>query len=464
MEPLGFNSVGSVQKSPSSKATAIFARGAYWSYVSTEKWRERRWRIFSTDPLSIVAYLRTLWFFLLLLTSLVLTSCHSSRPMLPINTLIPLAWEGYQQRFINADGRVLRPFNQDDTVSEGQAYALLMAVALDDRQTFDRVLNWTTTHLSRYQKFGDHLLAWHWEVEKGVTDWNSASDAEVDLALALLLAYARWEDETYRTQAFLLLQDILDLETEVIGDERYLMPGNWRLGHKIHLLNPSYFSPAHFRLFYQVTGDERWNELLRSTYVFLHRLPLQEIVPVRAGLVPDWIGIDPQGNLKIAERFSQHVTWDAVRMPWRVSLDVLWGQGPCGHDTVSGLEHIRSITDFLAQEWDEREGQFFLEYGLDGNPIKFEEQVGAYAMALPALQSLQSSLTTGVMNKIQALFYEEGQYFQNAQDYYQNSLSLLGLLSLQSASTQGLPSLVHELQNYTQNDITLCASRMNSLR
>ena len=47
---LAINSVGSVQKSPSSKAAVIFARGAYGHYVSTEKWRERRWRLFSTDP------------------------------------------------------------------------------------------------------------------------------------------------------------------------------------------------------------------------------------------------------------------------------------------------------------------------------------------------------------------------------------------------------------------------------
>ncbi len=37
-------------KKSSSKATAIFARGASWHDVSTEKWRERRWRLFSTDP------------------------------------------------------------------------------------------------------------------------------------------------------------------------------------------------------------------------------------------------------------------------------------------------------------------------------------------------------------------------------------------------------------------------------
>ncbi|MEC4681016.1 MAG: hypothetical protein VST67_10010 [Nitrospirota bacterium] len=36
--------------SPSSKAAAILTRGAYSQYVSTAKWRERRWRLFSTFP------------------------------------------------------------------------------------------------------------------------------------------------------------------------------------------------------------------------------------------------------------------------------------------------------------------------------------------------------------------------------------------------------------------------------
>ena len=39
-----------VQKSPSSKAAALLTRGAYSQYVSTAKWRERRWRLFSTFP------------------------------------------------------------------------------------------------------------------------------------------------------------------------------------------------------------------------------------------------------------------------------------------------------------------------------------------------------------------------------------------------------------------------------
>ena len=43
----------SVQSCPElveGKAAAIFPRGAFWHDVSTEQWRKRRWRLFSTDP------------------------------------------------------------------------------------------------------------------------------------------------------------------------------------------------------------------------------------------------------------------------------------------------------------------------------------------------------------------------------------------------------------------------------
>ena len=45
---------GDGQKSPSSKAAALLVCGAYAEYVSTAKWRERNWRVFSTFPLQLV--------------------------------------------------------------------------------------------------------------------------------------------------------------------------------------------------------------------------------------------------------------------------------------------------------------------------------------------------------------------------------------------------------------------------
>ena len=95
-------------------------------------------------------------------------------------------WSNYKDAFVTAGGRVRRPRDNDDTVSEGQAYAMLAAVLLDDRETFDKLYEWTDAHLSRRKRLGgDHLLAWHWQGGK-VADWMPASDADCDFALALI--------------------------------------------------------------------------------------------------------------------------------------------------------------------------------------------------------------------------------------------------------------------------------------
>ena len=70
-------------------------------------------------------------------------------------------WESYKRNFILPDGRVQRPEHGFDTVSEGQAYAILFSVFMNDKDTFDLIYQWTEQYLSRKNNYGDHLLAWH---------------------------------------------------------------------------------------------------------------------------------------------------------------------------------------------------------------------------------------------------------------------------------------------------------------
>jgi endo-1,4-beta-D-glucanase Y len=73
--------------------------------------------------------------------------------------------------------RATAAFRRDeggDALSEGQAYALLIAVALGDRQRSDAVWTWTREHLRRT----DGLLSWHW-ADAAVADANSAAVAVI---------------------------------------------------------------------------------------------------------------------------------------------------------------------------------------------------------------------------------------------------------------------------------------------
>lgn len=64
-------------------------------------------------------------------------ACQSGNPdaalQEKLDAILAASWQFYKSHFIQADGRVVRPDNQNDTVSEGQAYALLRAVWSNDQ-------------------------------------------------------------------------------------------------------------------------------------------------------------------------------------------------------------------------------------------------------------------------------------------------------------------------------------------
>ncbi len=88
--------------------------------------------------------------------------------------------------YVGADGRAPRSDQGGDTVSEGQAYAMVLAVAAGDAGRFAAVWSWTQQHLQR----ADGLLAWRWS--DGQVVGGTASDADLDAAAALALAADRF--------------------------------------------------------------------------------------------------------------------------------------------------------------------------------------------------------------------------------------------------------------------------------
>ena len=101
---------------------------------------------------------------------------------------------------MSGDGRVIDRTAQDRTTSEGQAYAMFFAVVANDPALFDRLLRWTEDDLAKGD-LGANLPAWHWERRRGgdwgVVDANSASDADLRMAYALLEAGRLWRAARY---------------------------------------------------------------------------------------------------------------------------------------------------------------------------------------------------------------------------------------------------------------------------
>jgi endoglucanase len=202
--------------------------------------------------------------------------------------------------YVDSDGRVVRHDEGGDTVSEGQGYAMLLSVAVGDRDRFARVWDWTRTHLRQ----PDGLLAWRW-VDGHVTSDEPAADADLDAARALALAAHRFGDPRYGHDSRVLVRGIIGGETTWAANRTVLVAGRWARAQAV--VNPSYWSPRAF----QELGFAKVGE---SSRTLTERL-------VEKGLPPDWARVEPFGIVPSGPPSGggPAYSYDAVRVPVRLA-------------------------------------------------------------------------------------------------------------------------------------------------
>jgi endoglucanase len=217
----------------------------------------------------------------------------------------------FLDRYVEPDGRVVRRDQGGDTVSEGQSYALLLAVATGDRRRFATVWAWTRHNLER----DDGLLASRW-AGGAVADADAATDADLDAARALLLAARRFGRPAYRHAALRMGRAILRSETASAGERIVLVAGPWARERRI--VNPSYDSPRALAALGRASGDPRWGRLIRSGRAIARALQAH-----RSGLPPDWAVATPAGATPIGTPrdagAQARYGFDAVRLPVRMA-------------------------------------------------------------------------------------------------------------------------------------------------
>ncbi|KZK74237.1 MAG: hypothetical protein A3K90_04800 [Pelodictyon luteolum] len=328
------------------------------------------------------------------------------------------SWAGYLHTFVQ-EGRVVRPRNGFDTVSEGQAYAMIRAVTASDRTSFDAILLWTEKNLSRRELHGDNLLAWHY-ADGRVVDWQAASDADIDYAYSLLLAARKWGDPSYARLGRQVLADILRMETITYEGRLRLLPWNRKPtdGKGYVVQNPSYYSPAQFKLFFGETGDGRWLELAATGYDLLDRL--QEPAGGGAFLVPDWCRIGEGGDLRELEGYSSLYGWDALRVPMRIALDHALFHEP------RAARVLGRFAEFYTSEF-KRFGHVHSVYSTGGRSVVYDENPLSYAAAYAALEASGSPLAETAYRRLQRFSHQKKGhiYYLDRKDYYANSLSWL---------------------------------------
>ncbi|MGE0267137.1 MAG: glycosyl hydrolase family 8 [Candidatus Omnitrophota bacterium] len=326
-------------------------------------------------------------------------------------------WRGYKNIFVQPDGKVYR-IEEEDVTSEGQANAMLRAVIMDDQETFGRILTWTQNNLSRKDREGDYLLSWYYK-NGAVQDSMPAADADIEYALALLLASRKWDDGTYAETALLVLKDILDRLTVVFRGRRYLLP--WIIQDPADQeripQNLSYYSPSFFKFFYEYDRDPRWLELVDTTYDLLLQAQKEFDGMQGCGVVPDWSKVDHQGKLHAYEGKSSNFSWEAVRVPMRVGIDAFLFRDPRAIEVLSGF------VKFAETQLNET-GKLVSKYSYDCKPLSTPESPLMFSSIYIAMELTNSPQASSVWERLSQWFHRsrKGGYYEDPRKYYTNSL------------------------------------------
>ena len=290
-----------------------------------------------------------------LATTLVLSACGgavsvpaggASPAASRLRTVLEAAWAGYRQVFIQPDGRVVDPTRGGVTTSEGQSYALLRAVWMGDRVTFQTVWRWTASHLGEASARPSPRSG----AMAGLPITNSASDADSDIALALLFAARRFDDPALHEQAVTVLNALWQDDVTAIGGMNVLTSGNWatRQATPGPVINPSYLAPYAYRTFALADPAHPWSTLVDSSYRLLDECSHAVLDGTRAiGLPPNWCAISRVSGQVVSFPTIAHADdygYDAFRVMWRVALDALWNDAP------RALAYLEGST-FLRTQW-----------------------------------------------------------------------------------------------------------------
>ena len=194
---------------------------------------------------------------------------------------------GFLDEYVRPDGRVTRPDQGGDTVSEGQAYGMLLAEVADRPGTFGRIWQWTRDHLQG----SSGLFAYHANAAGQILSREPASDADLLIAWALL----RYQGpdsvvrhrEGRRVAAAVLAREV----TAGPGGTPVLAAGPWATGRPASI-DPSYWSLPALTGLARLTGNSRWQRIAGGAVSLAGHLTSGGRV-----LPPDWAKLTAAGVL-----------------------------------------------------------------------------------------------------------------------------------------------------------------------
>jgi hypothetical protein len=336
---------------------------------------------------------------------------------------------------------------------------------MNDPATFDLIYSYDKAHLQRANNNipdAPHLSGWHYDDEHNkMEDWNFATDADIDKALALVWAARRkaqshsgWATSSinYATEATQVIADLKNFCFRIVNGKAYQVTDSFQGSANPAEINPSYLSVAAYTIFQNFTNDPFWASALSGAYDLLTQDTHATMIDrersntavTGVGYWSEWCGLDPAtGNVVTPPGTREiHYGFNAFRVPYRVYWDLIMNNNASAKTLLTGS--IRQ--DFITLWNNPPSGspkEIFAELWYDGTVKgRYEKSMMTMAAYFTLLVAGSSDPTAAQIwsAKLAELFRQNpgGEYFMDNPNtagkfvgqpsYFSDSWMLIGML------------------------------------
>jgi len=312
-------------------------------------------------------------------------------------------------------------------VSEGQGYGMMIIALMAARDAgahnaFDDLFRYARSHPSRRSKY---LMAWAQRTDGADLDKTSATDGDLDIAYALLLADKQWGSGgaiNYLEQAKNTINAAMQYEINHKTWSVLLSDAVEYDSKDYYATRSSDFMPSHFKDFAKTTNDKRWLKVVDAGYKLFEEMQRQ--YSPDAGLIADFIvnlnhHPKPAKPYFLESKYDGAYNYNACRVPWRIGVDYL----------INGDSRARRVDDKI-NRWirtTTRNNTYNLSagYSLEGNdlPSRYFE-----ALSFVAPFAVSATVDKGNQQWLNDIWRYLTGFKLKDYDYYDNSIKLLDMI------------------------------------
>lgn len=305
------------------------------------------------------------------------------------------------------------------TTSEAHGYGMIISALMAgyDPQAqfiFDGFYNMYDQHRSTGNS---ELMSWTISSDESASnDQASATDGDMDIAYALLLANKQWGSSGsihYLTEAKRIINQGIKV-SEVDSSTKRVMLGDW--DSNANSTRSSDWMTGHFQAFNKATLDSFWLDVHNTAYA-LYNTVSQQYSP-SAGLIPDFVvGTTPRpaNEYFLEGKTDDDYSWNACRTPLRLAVDAVHNDESKAHAI------LQKINNWITQKTNSNPANIKAGYSLEGTALV---NYSSHAFTAPFLAAAAASS------------HEHQQFINQGWDllsgthesYYSDTISLLSML------------------------------------